>query len=80
MEWISIKGRLPESCRYYLVCHPRHPSSTRYDSILTIAKYYSDNTWSVISDQEGVWGGDFTDGFYPELITHWMPLPEPPKG
>lgn len=66
MEWISVKDRLPEHDDYCLVCLGRH--------IVRIGVY-----------KYGHW--HYCVGIYmtePELrpgmyVTHWMPLPEPPK-
>ena len=63
-EWISVKDRLPEE---------------KVNCIVRYQHTYCDN--------DGYWaiGMCFYDGekFQPGLaykVTHWMPLPEPPKG
>ena len=63
-EWISVDDRLPED-KVYCVVHYQHA--------------YCDNDayWAI--------GFCFYDGekfqFDPAYkVTHWMPLPEPPKG
>lgn len=69
MEWISVKERLPEvlrnwSSEFVIVCHGNS-----------------------FNDKMGVWmcymneNEDFFDneGQRFEGVTHWMPLPEPPK-
>ena len=63
MEWISVKERLPENG----------------ERVLTLS------TWAHVSDRELRTYGDGSkrfspDGLLPGVdITHWMPLPEPPK-
>ena len=63
-EWISVKDRLPEE---------------KVDCIVRYQHAYCDT--------DGYWaiGMCFYDGekfqFYPAYkVTHWMPLPQPPKG
>ena len=63
-EWISVKERLPEE-KVNCIVHYKHA--------------YCDN--------DGYWaiGMCFYDGekfqLYPAYkVTHWMPIPEPPKG
>lgn len=70
-EWISVKDRLPE-----LISH----NGTRA---------YSDAVFVFTTGKKvmaAVWDGTqfiFAKSFWEawgEEITHWMPLPEPPKG
>ena len=84
-EWISVKDRLPEYPGHYLVCtsinywhggcmdinenHKYHPSGTPvgYDgTTMSVLDCYYDVTghWNRVCDSH---------------VTHWMPLPEPPK-
>ena len=62
-EWISVKDKLPGDISRCLVC--------RYDYITNISfidiLWYEAGTW-----WNRLFAGDFT-------VTHWMPLPEPPK-
>lgn len=65
-EWISVKDRLPRYNRYVLTFTP------------TMAM-------PIVVDQYcGYWGDDddeWYEGWWSKRkITHWMPLPEPPKG
>lgn len=63
-EWISVKDRLPVKDGWYL-CFIR-PSVFRGAAYHTILPY----------DQHG-----FRTGYgYTDDVTHWMPLPQPPKG
>ena len=84
-EWISVKGRLPEYPGHYLVCtsinywhggcmdinenHKYHPNGTPvvYDgSTMSVLDCYYDVTghWNRVCNSH---------------VTHWMPIPEPPK-
>ena len=63
-EWISVKERLPEPFEIVLVHTPEEKLFP------TVCEGYLANY--------GIW---YT-GFYmrePDEVTHWMPLPEPPK-
>ena len=85
-EWISVKDRLPEYPGHYLVCtsinywhggcmdinenHKYHPSGTPvgYDgTTMSVLDCYYDvaGHWNRVCDSH---------------VTHWMPIPEPPKG
>ena len=62
--WISVKDRLPEDDVSILICSERQTISK--------ATYSSDMGRYYIAD---------SDLWYNELdITHWRPLPKPPKG
>ena len=85
-EWISVNDRLPEYPGHYLVCtsinywhggcmdinenHKYHPNGTPvgYDgSTMSVLDCYYDvaGHWNRVCDSH---------------VTHWMPIPEPPKG
>ena len=78
MEWISVKDRLPETDGYYLCV---------WDEIIDIFEFAKDLykvDKYVFFDKKGQsgfyscdrdWGLIFEDD-----VTHWMPLPELPKG
>lgn len=63
-EWISVKDRLPEQGKRYLV--------NRYDGVTKT--YFTDILWH---DAHDLWWNRLYSGDY--KVTHWMPLPEPPK-
>ena len=71
-EWISVKKRLPKETGFYL---------TFNDNKIWI------NNFDAQKRKFGVWWHYRGDGKYvknyrfikTDEITHWMPLPEPPK-
>lgn len=77
MEWISIKDRLPEKNGAYLIneafTHTNHISISRWTPEY---KSYFNNRLN----GKAVWYryGEFGD-YEIARVTHWMPLPEPPK-
>lgn len=63
-EWISVKDRLPEAGGYVVCIAKRNPFSRFMPMVARIEK----NGWvNPITEQ------------YISDVTHWMPLPEPPK-
>jgi hypothetical protein len=68
-EWISIKDRLPEKTGYYIVAaefdgeYPKCMIQTMH--FVKVAYGTPVNMWY--------------DYEISKQITHWMPLPEPPK-
>ena len=67
-EWISVKDRLPEENGYYL-CEVCFSSVSDCKSYRRMILYWEDNVWI-----------DMPNCFKTRKPTHWMPLPEPPKG
>ena len=64
-EWISVEDRLPEVGGYVVCIAKRNPFSRFIPMVARIEK----NGWvNPITEQ------------YISEVTHWMPLPEPPKG
>lgn len=63
MEWISVKDRLPDRNGWYLVC---------VWEWVTIS-------WFDTNGKDHAWGDFATCEASTELVSHWMPLPEPPK-
>ena len=63
-EWISVDDRLPEEDDYYLCC---------IKSSLFPDRIYID----ILECDKG----SFEEGLiYTDTVTHWMPMPQPPKG
>ena len=63
-EWISVDDRLPEPWKQVLI-YSRH-------DFCEVALYIGiPGKWRV------TWNHDMLDA---DSVTHWMPLPEPPKG
>ena len=63
-EWISVKERLPQATGKYLCA----------------VKDKRGNLWTIASDwslEMKSWFGDY--GEIKNKVTHWMPLPDPPK-
>ena len=75
-EWISAKDRLPEENDNYLVCCddsgcPMDEGIWYQSGVVVCAEYYKGGwTWCEGSHEWSL------DG----IVTHWMPLPQPPKG
>jgi hypothetical protein len=64
-EWISVEERLPKKSGSYFV---------RVQNGLLVAIHYS-------AKHEAFNASDFSDRCdFAIPVTHWMPLPEPPKG
>ena len=66
-EWIKTSEKMPEQEGLYLIF--------AYDKVMCASRELF--LFSVI------WNNDLTGGFSiikDEDVTHWMPLPEPPKG
>ena len=64
-DWISCKDRLP--CHHYPVLTYAINGHNKVDHI-TEDRIGTDGNWTLSLPGDG-W-----------VITHWMPLPEPPKG
>ena len=64
-EWVSVDDRLPEAGGYVVCIAKRNPFSRFMPMIARIEK----NGWvNPITEQ------------YISEVTHWMPIPQPPKG
>ena len=64
-EWISVKNRQPEVGGYVVCIAKRNPFSRFMPMVARIEK----NGWvNPITEQ------------YISEVTHWMPMPHPPKG
>ena len=64
-EWISVKDMLPEAGGYVVCIAKRNPFSRFMPMVARIEK--------------NGWVNPMTEQYISE-VTHWMPLPQPPKG
>ena len=63
-KWISVEDRMPEEDGYYLCCIK--------------SSLFPDRVYIDILECDK---GSFEEGhIYTDTVTHWMSLPEPPKG
>lgn len=74
-EWISVEDRLPEECEDVLT----------YSDNVQLKKYEDYSPQYVGFIQNGGWYSscdfyEYNNYMSLEYVTHWMPLPEPPKG
>lgn len=74
-EWISVDDRLPEEDDNYIVTACDEGCSAGegiwYSTVVVVAEYYKGSwTWYEGSSEYSLEG----------TVTHWMPLPKPPKG
>lgn len=71
-KWISVDERLPDKHGKPYVCLLTFPHGGQFPYILN---------WYEYGDNGYVNGRHFQDeGLDGMKVTHWMPLPEPPKG
>lgn len=91
-EWISVKDRMPENASHLGAFCPKYMVATKYGA--TEGWYNPDQkSWYVLfwfmTDRIVSCEIDFERADVPrvvkvsesaEFVTHWMPLPEPPKG
>lgn len=70
-EWISVEDRLPKNNNEVLVC--AYNSKRKFSTVFIdeYDEYDEYGRWAELRRHynENIWS-----------ITHWMPLPEPPKG
>ena len=64
-QWISVNDRLPEAGGYVVCIARRNPFSRFMPMVARI--------------ERNGWVNPVTEGYISE-VTHWMPLPELPKG
>ena len=64
-QWISVDDRLPEAGGYVVCITKRNPFSRFMPMVARIEK--------------SGWVNPITEGYISE-VTHWMPLPELPRG
>jgi hypothetical protein len=68
-KWIPVTERLPIPYVKVFTCRRE---------LLSGAKIISVEYLTIQYDESTMWSGDFET--WKSIITHWMPLPEPPKG
>ena len=68
-EWISVKDRLPEEGEYVLCVL----KGFNYGGKIQVCKFVPADKF-----KDKPYFENFRNGF--PSVTHWMPLPEPPKG
>ena len=75
-EWISVDDRLPENGQEVFVAYV-FPLQHR-----TISKHFYSASIYYIDDGNGLVNRPHfeNEGFHGMRVTHWMPMPEPPKG
>ena len=66
-DWISVHERMPDKGKEVLVYRGLH-----IGDMMNTYTYLGNNEWE---DDYGYWSRTEDEG-----ITHWMILPEPPKG
>lgn len=72
-EWISVEERLPDNCRAVLVALE---GLTIGGAPAMVIGSYSGGFW-MIADADGT---HYLTKYMRCVVTHWRPLPEPPKG
>lgn len=68
-SWISVKDRLPEEEAFVLCSLTGRRKNVTYEGAPVIGTYYADEGWVL----------EEAPGWENPPVTHWMPLPEPPK-
>lgn len=66
-QWISCAERLPNESGRYLVCCKADP-------------IFRGETWIDVLEFEAFYSAFADDEGRSPIVTHWMPLPMPPKG
>ena len=84
-EWISVKDRLPDEheslfARYKGTDKWRNAMFTTISDRVIVCVEYENGKRIVktANTVDGVW--KVKDIFHPCKVTHWMPMPHPPKG
>lgn len=83
VEWISVKDRLPKFVEEYLSFYETIPVLATNGSEVLTGKFSVSKDDGDLSFHEECY--DFIVTYYQDMfehkdITHWMYLPEPPKG
>lgn len=73
-RWIPVTERLPDTNGTFIVtaCDEgcSHGEGIWYDTVVVAAEYYK-GAWT--------WDENGTEYDLEGIVTHWMPMPEPPK-
>ena len=79
-EWISVKDRLPEKAGIYIV-HIRQ-DNVNYIRNVFAARYSAEQKIWAIGEtiEDTLLMNAITQSHKHIYVSHWMPLPEPPKG
>lgn len=79
-EWISVEDRLPDVDEQVIVFAEGKIDGFIGDTVMAVSRRYyplrSCNAESTYIDWVAPWAYFLVD----YKITHWMPLPQPPKG
>ena len=79
-EWISVNDRLPEDSGYYLVVYrDKYNESISIDFDMYVkcnAGEWWESEFACDITNQFLWATRLQD----QEVTHWMPLPLPPKG
>ena len=76
MNWISVKEQMPFTYDFVIVLASYLPSLQ--PPTYSIGRY-TGKKWQMLNEQGYGAGGDLFWPLEEDEITHWMPLPEPPK-
>ncbi len=77
MKWISVKDKLPDEDGFYLVVTKWEGHYSRRPMEFLFQKGTKHHWWNYLF---GSWKSHQTNLIiHGNHVTHWMPLPEPPK-
>lgn len=85
-EWISVKDSLPKESKRYIIV--KEEDGIKYVDVAFFSKRLADRydfrhrqkRMNVDYERPGWWNFECDYNEYEVLgVTHWMPLPEPPK-
>ena len=78
-EWVSVKDRLPENYGIHLVCLGENDKRIYGNGVHTAWYYSGSKNWSFSLDTAILEGKESSTEIHSIDVTHWQPLPEPPK-
>lgn len=80
-DWISVDDRLPDIDQNVLVFAKGIYEGYIGDTVIAISSVTDKNTlWPSLILEKPEWRSPWQYFFTDYEITHWMPLPQPPKG